>query len=393
MANVDDHRQSVRDCHIGLASQLKMVVVRSNVVKASRAGRVGYGDSFILSPLGEPLVEARLFKTELITAGITPGTFRSPSVWADLNETPAWLRTQLAGLLNDFRKPASDSELRSWLENMIVFHRFTPGEVSAATGLSLPEVDRAIRRFELNGKAPPPRAPGNPLRVLPYPGGRHPRLGFLEGAVVPQRETKLSVFTPWDDSSYVAVDVPEAIFSNLGLTYLAHTHIPTIWDAQGITLPRLEWSRLPDGGYESQRVLPNGIAFGSRIKPNGTGGRIELWLRNGTKEKLTGLRVQNCVMLGRARGFEQQTNANKVFRPPFAAVRSDGGNRWIISAWTPNQRCWGNEACPCLHSDPQFADCPPGQTVRVHGWLSFYEGSEIEKEFDRIEQADGRDGK
>ena len=70
--------------------------------------------------------------------------------------------------------------------------------------------------------------------MLPYPGGRHPRIGFLEGAIDPQRETKLSVFTPWHDSSYVVADVPEAIWSNLGLTYLAHTHIPTIWTAQKI---------------------------------------------------------------------------------------------------------------------------------------------------------------
>jgi hypothetical protein len=34
-------------------------------------------------------------------------------------------------------------------------------------------------------------------RVLPYPGGRHPRVGFLDGAIDPQRGTKASVFAPW----------------------------------------------------------------------------------------------------------------------------------------------------------------------------------------------------
>jgi hypothetical protein len=52
------------------------------------------------------------------------------------------------------------------------------------------------------------------LFVLPYPGGRHPRIGFLDGAVNPQRETKISVSTPWDEQSYVVVDLPEAIWSN-----------------------------------------------------------------------------------------------------------------------------------------------------------------------------------
>jgi hypothetical protein len=40
---------------------------------------------------------------------------------------------------------------------------------------------------------------------------------------------------------------------------------------------------------------------------------------------------------------------------------------------------------PCLHSDPQIPDCPPGETRRVRGWLSFYEGSDVQAEFNRIE--------
>jgi predicted amidohydrolase len=72
----DDHRRSVRNCHIGLACQLKMAVARANIVKTGRPGTVSYGDSFILSPLGTPLAEARLFKTELITATLTPAALR-----------------------------------------------------------------------------------------------------------------------------------------------------------------------------------------------------------------------------------------------------------------------------------------------------------------------------
>jgi hypothetical protein len=222
---------------------------------------------------------------------------------------------------------------------------------------------------------------------LPYPGGRHPRIGFLEGALMPQRETKFSVFTPWDDASYVVVDLPEAIFSNLGLVYLAHTHVPTLWDRQGITLPRQEWNRRADDTLLSERVLPNGIAFGAKVTPTPTAVRMELWLRNGTKEKLTGLRVQNCVMLGGAQGFTAQTATNKVIRSPYCAARSDDGLRWVITAWAPVQRCWSNDPCPCLHSDPEFPDCSPGETVRVRGWLSFHEGNNIESEIQRIEKA------
>jgi predicted amidohydrolase len=382
---VDDHRRWVRNCHIGLACQLQMVVARSNNVKSDRPGQIGYGDSFILSPQGTPLAEADLFKTEMITATITPDMFRGPWVWGNVHDVPAWLRTHLGQMLNDFRRPTDETELRNWLENMVVHHRFTPTEVSVATGLTLGEVGPALRAFDLTGKSVPPRAADEPLRVLPYPGGRHPRIGFFEGAVMPQRETKVSVFAPWSNGGYVVVDVPEAIFSNLGLTYLAHTHIPTIWDLQGITLPRLEWQRGANGALEHERTLPNGIAFGAKVIPTPTEVRMNLWLRNGTPDTLTGLRVQNCVMLAYASGFSAQTIQNKVFHAPYAAVRTEDGPRWIITAWDPVQRCWGNERVPCLHSDPQFPDCKPGETQHLRGWLSFYEGTNVEAEFQRIE--------
>src|SRR5205823_8047365 len=112
--------------------------------------------------------------------------------------------------------------------------------------------------FKISESSRQKRKPGAPLVVMPYPGGRHPRIGFLDGAVNPQRETKVSVFTPWDERSYVVVDVPEAIWSNLGLTYLAHTHVPTVWSKQGITLPPLEWNRRRNGVFDIIRTLPNG---------------------------------------------------------------------------------------------------------------------------------------
>ena len=157
------------------------------------------------------------------------------------------------------RPPQGDTDLRFWLENMVVHHGFSGDEVSAATGL-----DSATQRRDLERLGITPGAGGatrgGVLRVLPYPGGRHPRLGFLDGAISPQRETKLSVFTPWTPAGYVVVDVPEAIWTDLGLTYLAHTHIPTIWDAQETRLAAGEWSLREDGSWASGRTLPNGIS-------------------------------------------------------------------------------------------------------------------------------------
>jgi hypothetical protein len=248
------------------------------------------------------------------------------------------------------------------------------------------EIEAAKRRFDIRPDNRPRRAKDLPILVLPYPGGRHPRIGFLEGAIDPQRETKFSIFTPWDANSYVVVDVPEAIWSNLGLTYLAHTHIDTIWTKQGITLEKLEWNRRPDGGLDIRRKLPNGIEFAVAVTPTRDAVLMEMRLANGTDKKLNDLRIQNCVMTKMAKGFEQQTNENKMLKDPYAACRSGDGKRWIITAWQGCHRTWANEKCPCFHSDPKFPDLEPGQEATLKGWLSFYEGTDIEAEFNRIEE-------
>lgn len=283
------------------------------------------------------------------------------------------------------RGAANDTELRYWLENMLADHHFTRQEVIEATGLTASELDAALARLKFVPAARTPRPAGSPLLVLPYPGGRHPRIGFLEGAIDPQRETKISVFTPWDARSYVVVDAPEAIWSNLGLTYLAHTHVPTVWTKQGITLEKLEWNRRGDGTFDIERKLPNGIRFGTKVVPAADAVRMEMWLSNGTAETLSDLRVQNCVMLKAAEGFAAQTLDNKIFSAPYAACRSADGRRYVISAWEPCHRAWSNARCPCLHSDPKFPDCAPGETQRLRGWLSFYEGPDLTGELKRID--------
>jgi hypothetical protein len=219
--------------------------------------------------------------------------------------------------------------------------------------------------------------------ILPYPGGRHPRIGFLEGAINPLRGAKASIFLPWDPASYVLVDLPEAIFSNLGLTFLAHTHIPTIWNERGVTIENVDWKRTAEGGLSSRWSLPEGIVFGASIRPSGGGAEMELWLENGTSRVLKGLHSQVCVQLKGARGFASLSNDNKIFRGRAAAVRSGDGDRWVLTAWEPCRRVWGNAQCPCLHSDPALPDCAPGETVRARGRLWFYEGREIDRELDR----------
>jgi hypothetical protein len=288
------------------------------------------------------------------------------------------------------RRPANDEDLRFWLQNMVWHHRFSHAEVIAATGLTEAELTTALGRFDIRLDNRPGRPANSPLLVLPYPGGRHPRIGFLEGAVRPQRETKVSVFTPWDGTSYVVVDVPEAIWSNLGLTYLAHEHVPTIWTKQSVELEPLEWRRQPAGSLRLERKLPNGIVFTSKVEPRQAAVHFELALTNGTDKQLTDLRVQNCVMLKGAVGFEAQTNDNKVIKEPYVACKSADGKRWIVTAWDPCHRGWANPKCPCLHSDPKFPDCGPGETTKVKGVLWFYEGADLDAELRRMEDTGWR---
>ncbi len=288
------------------------------------------------------------------------------------------------------RKPSGDEKLRYWLTNMKT-HRFTLPEMMAATGLSSDTLAAAIDRFEIDKLIPVPHGDSVPL-VLPYPGGRHPRIGFRDGAIRPQRETKVSVFTPWADGGYVVADTPEAIWSatpdGRELLYLAHTHVPTKWSKQGVELEPLEWQRNEDGTFEVERRLPNGVAFGAKIVPVKGAVLMDLWIRNGTEKTLSGLRVQNCVMLKDAVGFDDLTTENKLLEQPYAVCRNGEGNRWVITAWEQCVRPWGNEHCPCLHSDPQFTDCRPGDTQRLRGWLSFYEGTDIQSELKRIDTLD-----
>jgi hypothetical protein len=306
--------------------------------------------------------------------------------WGVIKDRQKLLESKKNG---DNARPAdNDTDLRRWLENMAVYHRFAPAEMGAALGLTAEEASAALERLKIDPNRVPRREPDAPLLVLPYPGARHPRIGFLDGAIRPQRETKVSIFAPWSDGGYAVADVPEAIWFGTGdkreLLYLAHTHVPTVWDRRGVSLSALEWKCNPDGSLEIERRLPNKVTFGSKVMPGRDGVRMEFWVCNGSEEKLTGLQIQMCVMLKGLTGFDGRTNDNKVFSKPFAACRDTTSRRWIITGWEPCIRAWGNSPCPCLHADPQVPDCPSRETKRIRGWVSFYEGKDIDGELRRL---------
>lgn len=278
------------------------------------------------------------------------------------------------------RPMPSQEQTEAWLDNMVLDHQFTAAEVRQATGLGLDEAREAIRVRGL-------RAPesNQSIRIRPYPGGRHPRRGFLDGAIDPQRETKVSVFPAWKDGGYVVIDVPEAVFSNLGLTYLAHTHIPTLWDQRSETLPALEWQSSGDG-LSLTRVLPNGIKLTSQVTRRSDGVQMRLEMTNGTDRPLTDLRIQVCTMLKGLVGFNHQEPREVITEPPFVAIRGYDAenrplNRWLVTSWIPNHRVWTNPPVPCVHSDPILPNCLPGETVSAAGSLRFYEGNNVRELF------------
>src|SRR5262249_17514787 len=91
------------------------------------------------------------------------------------------------------RPAQNDGELKFWLASMLVHHRYSHTEAGAALGLTADEVADATKRLNIDTTKQPQRKPDDPLTVLPYPGGRHPRIGFRDGMIRPQRETKVSV--------------------------------------------------------------------------------------------------------------------------------------------------------------------------------------------------------
>jgi peptidoglycan/xylan/chitin deacetylase (PgdA/CDA1 family) len=288
------------------------------------------------------------------------------------------------------RPARNDAELKYWLESALVHHRYSNAEAGAALGLTGDEVADAARRLGIDVTRRPVRKEGEPLLVLPYPGGRHPRVGFRDGMIRPQRETKASIFAPWADGGYAVADVPEAVWfvpnDKPELLYLAHTHVPTTWDKQKVTLDAMEWVRGADGSLALERTLPNKVTLAAFIRPGKDGVRMEFRVTNGGAETLTGLRVQMCVMLGSLAGFDARTNDNKVLAAPFAACKDGTGKRWVITGWERCGRAWGNPPCPCMHADPVVEDCPPGKTKSVRGWLSFYEGTDIDAELKRLKE-------
>jgi hypothetical protein len=269
--------------------------------------------------------------------------------------------------------------VNEWLE-VCADHGYTQAEMAMATRLQASEVAQRIAAASIKVEGRP--AP-KPFTILPYPGGRHPRIGFLDGAIDPHRDTKFSLFLP--GGGYAVVDFPEAVWREKDLIYLAHTHIKTYWEKKGVTLDRFDWTRRADGGLESRRVLPDGVEFLARVRPAADGAEMELRLKNGSPTPMLNPWAQVCVMLKGAPGFTAQSKENKLLLEAegVCAARSEDGKRWIATVFEKPKKIWQNPPCPCIHSDPSWPDLAPGQEAVVRGRVFYWEGEDLRAELAR----------
>ncbi|MEM7203321.1 MAG: sulfatase-like hydrolase/transferase [Planctomycetota bacterium] len=291
------------------------------------------------------------------------------------------------------RPPTSEAEMWRWLDNMVGAHGFAVPEIAAATSQAPAAIDRALERWTRDAPRPAEPQDGRaPLRVMPWPGGRALSNEILNPSR--RRESKVSVFAPWDPAAYVVLDVPEAVWSNFGLMYLAHQDHKARRGGfqQQHELEDLEWTRADDGRLRLHRSLAHDVTLTADIVPRDHAVRMRLALRNGWGLTLEDLRVQACVFL-RALGptFADPAQSRIVQTAPYAATGSADGQRWVITAWEPHSWFARNPRHPCMHSNPKLPACPPGATRHAFGWLSFYEGEDIAGEIRRIDGTGWRD--
>lgn len=267
---------------------------------------------------------------------------------------------------------ATRENLEYWVENMRRFHDYSWEEVAEVTGYSPEAIKKRAGSLERNIEVRKDR-----ITVLPYPGGRHPRIGALDSMIDPMRGTKLSIFLPWDSTQYAVLDVPEALFNQFGVTFLGHTHVPTIWDKQQVSIENSDWTQSENGSYENEWKLPNGVIVSVHVTPLQESIEMELVVHNGSESDMGFINGQVCIMLKGAPDFDEQTRANKVLTSKVAAVQSEDGNRWILTEWDLLRRTWDNPKCPCVHFDPILGSCEAGETVSVKGRIWFHEGREL----------------
>lgn len=229
----------------------------------------------------------------------------------------------------------------------------------------------------------------------------------------------VEIHLPWGDAGHVDLRLPETLACDLGLLFIDHERADMPPVARVDRLP--DWQRDEGTGalsYELQ--LPNGVSFGAMATPADGRVEFEFWIRNDTGKALRGLSTQFCLVETAALPFCQgdltrtfirsggrwlalADTTHEVMNPErgpwiITGVGNDGmpahaqlegcwyccperadsaviattdpdGKRVIALSWDRGVSLMSNGWIPCLHCDPQWPECPAGDTVCLRGRL------------------------
>lgn len=244
--------------------------------------------------------------------------------------------------------------------------------------------------------------------LTPYP--RDPTLTGFQA---------VEIHLPWEDAGRLVLRIPETLSCDLGLLFIDHVRADMPPVAAVERLP--DWRRNDQTGALSYGLqLPNGVSFGASATP--VDGRVDFdfWVRNETDKPLTRINTQFCLTQNTSPAFSQgdltrtyihsggrwlalADTTHEVMNPdrgpwiitgvgtggmaphsklegcwyccpergdyPVIATTAPDGQRVIALSWERGVSLMSNGWIPCLHCDPQWPDCPPGQTVRLRGRL------------------------
>jgi len=115
-ANIEDHRQRVRNNHIATAVRNEVYVAKANSVVAEVVEKAGYGDSYILDPRGVVLVEAGMFVEGIIGVEVPDQNLRPRR--RRFHRVPPEVRAQLSeeayAASARERGPTPSTEFKTW---------------------------------------------------------------------------------------------------------------------------------------------------------------------------------------------------------------------------------------------------------------------------------------
>jgi len=87
---------------------------------------------------------------------------------------------------------------------------------------------------------------------------------------------------------------------------------------------------------------------------------MELWMTIGTKTPLSGLVVQNCLLLKAAAGFDPLTNDNEVFDKPYVACRNGNTRDRSVPRMIRREKGYNQAGITEEESEPGCSACQCG---------------------------------